>query len=87
MPMATGRGGGVLTASMAMPKSKEDPVRQQLVQALFSDSSCEFTLGAVHFVAFGVNCDVYEVADNKDFNGSPIDKRLQHILMPFSKHL
>ncbi|KAG0253579.1 hypothetical protein BG011_006298 [Mortierella polycephala] len=37
--MATGRSGGVLTASMAMPKSKEDPVRQQLVQALFSDSS------------------------------------------------
>ncbi|KAF9163780.1 hypothetical protein BGX21_000657 [Mortierella sp. AD011] len=32
-------GGGGLTASMATPKSKEDPVRQQLIQALFSDSS------------------------------------------------
>ncbi|KAI1299072.1 hypothetical protein EDD11_006492, partial [Mortierella claussenii] len=37
--MAAGRAGGGLTTSMAAPKTKEDPVRQQLIQALFSDSS------------------------------------------------
>ncbi|KAF9429284.1 hypothetical protein BGZ76_001546 [Entomortierella beljakovae] len=36
--MASKRAGG-LTASMVVPKSKEDPVRQQIIQALFSDSS------------------------------------------------
>ncbi|KAG0054754.1 hypothetical protein BGZ83_010537 [Gryganskiella cystojenkinii] len=36
----TGRpGAGALTASMVVPKAKDDPVRQQLIQALFSDSS------------------------------------------------
>ncbi|KAG0212407.1 hypothetical protein BGX28_006376 [Mortierella sp. GBA30] len=40
MPLATARSGGTgHTASMAAPKAKEDPVRQQLIQALFSDSS------------------------------------------------
>ncbi|KAG0308790.1 hypothetical protein BGZ98_006837 [Dissophora globulifera] len=37
--MATGRSGGGLTTSMAGSKPKEDPVRQQLIQELFSDSS------------------------------------------------
>ncbi|KAF9104952.1 hypothetical protein BGX27_009863 [Mortierella sp. AM989] len=36
--MASKRGGGLVT-STAAPKAKEDPVRQQLIQALFSDSS------------------------------------------------